>query len=63
MILCYIYIYIIYTGEDPELIIHVFYWCIPLDQEIYTKCKKTSNLVIISALELKVNQKPFVIQY
>ena len=24
---------------------HVFYWCIALDHEIYTKCKKTSNLI------------------
>ena len=30
----------IYIGKDLELIIHVFYWCIPLDHEIYTKCKK-----------------------
>ena len=30
--------------EDQEFI-HVFYWCIPLDHEIYTKCKKTSNLI------------------
>ena len=27
-------------GEDQEYI-HVFYWCIALDHEIYTKCKKT----------------------
>ena len=32
-------------GEDLEFIIHVFCWCIPLDHEIYTKCKKTSNLI------------------
>ena len=30
----------IYIGEDQELIIHVFYWCIPLDHEIFTKCKE-----------------------
>ena len=30
----------IYTGERWEFIIHVFYWCIPLDHEIYTKCNK-----------------------
>ena len=53
----------IYIGEDLEFIIHVFYWCIQLDHEIYIKCKKkTSNLikfylVIISALELKVNKQ------
>ena len=36
----------IYIGEDLEFMIHVFYWCIPLDHEIYTKCKKkTSNLI------------------
>ena len=34
----------IYTGECLEFIIHVFYWCIPLDHEIYTKCKKKKNL-------------------
>ena len=56
-----------YIGEYLEFIIHVFYWCIPLDHEIYTKCKKkTSNLIeVISALELKVNKqkKTFLIQY
>ena len=31
---------VIYISEDQEFIIHVFYWCIPLDHEIYTKCKK-----------------------
>ena len=50
----------IYVGEDLKFIICVFFWCIPLDHEIYTKCKKTSNLikvisVIISALEIEVN--------
>ena len=36
---------IIYIGEDQKFITHVFYWCIPLDHEIYTKCKeKPSNL-------------------
>ena len=30
----------IYIGEDQKFIIHVFCWCIPLDREIYTKCKK-----------------------
>ena len=40
----YIYIYI-YIGEDREFIIHVFYSCIPLEHEIYTKCIKTSNLI------------------
>ena len=49
----------IYIGEDLEFIIHVFYWCIPLDHEIYTKCNKKHltwlklYLVTISALELK----------
>ena len=28
------------TGEDWEFVIHVFYSCIPLDYEIYAKCKK-----------------------
>ena len=35
----------IYIGEDIEFIIHVFYWCIPLDHEIYTNCKKAYNLI------------------
>ena len=30
----------IYIGEDLEFIIHVFYWSIQLDHEIYIKCKK-----------------------
>ena len=53
----------IYIGEDLEFIIHVFYWCIPLYYEIYTKCNKKHltwfklYLVIISALELKVNKQ------
>ena len=38
-------IYYIYIGQDREFIIHVFYWYIRLDHEIYTKCKKTSNLI------------------
>ena len=40
----YIYIYI-YTYWWGPRIYHVFYWCIPLDHEIYTKCNKTSNLI------------------
>ena len=35
----------IYIGEDIEFSIHVFYWCIPLDHEIYTNCKKAYNLI------------------
>ena len=35
----------IYIGEDLEFIIHVFYWCIPLDHEIYTVYKRISNLI------------------
>ena len=31
---------VIYIGEDQKFIIHVFYWCIPLDHEIYTKYRK-----------------------
>ena len=31
------------TGEDWEFIIHVFYSCIPLDHEIYGKCKKDTT--------------------
>ena len=51
-----------YVGEDQEFTIHVFYWCIPLDHEIYTKCEKKHltrlkvYLVIKSALKLKVNK-------
>ena len=30
----------IYIGEDREFAIRVFYWCIPLYHEIYTKCKE-----------------------
>ena len=30
----------IYVGEDLEFIIRVFCWCITLDYEIYTTCKK-----------------------
>ena len=26
--------------QKQKIIIHVLYWCIPLDHEIYTKCKK-----------------------
>ena len=29
-----------YISKDQKFIIPVFYWCIPLDHEIYTKCKK-----------------------
>ena len=49
---------VIYISKDQKFIIHVFYWCILLDHEIYTKCKtETSNLIKgISALELKVNE-------
>ena len=32
---------VIHIGEGQKFVIHVFYWCIPLDHEIYTKCKKT----------------------
>ena len=30
---------VIYISKDQKCIIHVFYWCIPLNHEIYTKCK------------------------
>ena len=32
---------VIYIGEDKKFIIHVLYWFIPLDHEIYTKCTKS----------------------
>ena len=38
------YIYIL-ACKDWEFIIDVFYCCIPLDHEFYTKCKKISNLI------------------
>ena len=31
---------IIYIDEGRKFMIHVFYCCIPLDHDIYTKCKK-----------------------
>ena len=57
---------VIYIGQDQKCIIHVFYWCIPLDHEIYTKCKKkTSNLIkgisshkICSAIKSQQVKKP-----
>ena len=56
-----------YIGESQKFIIHVFYWCTPLDHEIYTKCKKkTSNLIkgisshkICSEIESQQVKKPF----
>ena len=30
---------VLYIDEDQQFIIHVFYHCIPLDHEIYAKCK------------------------
>ena len=60
----------IYIGEDLEFIIHVFYWCVQLDHEIYIKCKKTSKLIkvissynICSGIKSKQAKKPFAIQY
>ena len=57
---------VIYIGEGQKFIIHVFYWCIPLDHEIYTKCKKTSNLIkgisshkICSEIKSQQVKKPF----
>ena len=42
-----------YIGKDLEFIIHIFYWCIQLDHEIYIKCKKTSNLIkVISSYNI-----------
>ena len=64
---------VVYTGEDREFIIHVFYWCITLDHEIYTKCKKKtkpSNLIkgisshICSGIKIQLVKKTqFFIQY
>ena len=57
-------------GEGQEFIIHVFYWCIQLDHEIYIKCKKTSNLIkvvssynICPGIKSKQAKKPFAIHY
>ena len=57
---------VIYIGEGQKFIIHVFYWCIPLDHEIYTKCNKTSNLIkgtsshnICSWIKSQQVKKPF----
>ena len=58
---------VIHIGEGQKFIIHVFYWCIPLDHEIYTKCKKkTSNLIkgisshkICSEIKSQQVKKPF----
>ena len=61
---------VMYISKDQKFIIHVFYWCIPLDHEIYTKCKKISNLIkgisihkICSGIKSQQVKKPFVIQY
>ena len=40
----------IYVDEDLEFIIHVFFWCVPLDHEIYTKYKKTMKNITLSNL-------------
>ena len=60
----------IYIGEDLEFTIHVFYWCIQLDHEIYITCKKKSHLVkvissynICSGTKSQQAERPFVIQY
>ena len=62
---------VIYISRDQKFVIHVFFWCIPLDHEIYTKCKrKTSNLIkgisshkVGSGIKSQEVKKPFVIQY
>ena len=42
-----------YISKDQEFIIQVFYWCIPLDHEIYTKYEKKINLIkIISSYNI-----------
>ena len=59
----------IYISKDQKFIIHVFYWCIPLDHEIYTNVKKTSNLIkgisshkICSEIKSQQVKKPFSIK-
>ena len=49
-------------SNENQKFINVFYWCILLDHKVYTKYKKTSNLIkiylfTIYALELKVEIK------
>ena len=59
------------NGEGQKFIIHVYYWYIPLDHEIYAKCKKkTCNMIIgicshkiCSGIKNQPVKKPFVIQY
>ena len=68
----------IYVGEDLEFIIRVFFCCVPLDLEIYTKFKKAMKNITLSNLievisyynicsEIKGDQakkrQPFVVQY
>ena len=68
----------IYVGEDLEFIIRVFFCCVPIDLEIYTKFKKAMKNITLSNLievisyynicsEIKGDQakkrQPFVIQY
>ena len=51
--------------KTRNLLFMYFYWCIPLDHEIYTKCKKEHPtwlkvyLVIKSALKIQKVKKPF----
>ena len=40
----------IYVGEDLEFIIRVFFCCVPLDLEIYTKFKKAMKNITLSNL-------------
>ena len=40
----------IYVGEDLEFIIRVFFFCVPLDLEIYTKFKKAMKNITLSNL-------------
>ena len=57
------------TGENQEFIIHVYYWCIPLDHEIYTKCKKkqikgiSSHNICSGIKSQQLKKNAFVIQY
>ena len=57
------------NGEDQGFIIHVFYWCIPLDHETYTKSKKAFNMIkgisshiLCSGIKSQQVKKKFVIQ-
>ena len=50
---------VIYAGKDQKFIIHVFYWCIPSDHEIYTKFTKIYTKFTYQGVMLRNNNKLF----